>query len=299
MEEFNPIKLDSKNGLVRIIKYGDQLFNYGAFPQTWESPQLWTHDPVTGGRTRGDNDPIDVVEIGGKQQKSGSIIKVKVLGVLGLIDAGETDWKVFAIAVDDPMASRIHTLEDMKAHMPGALEAERDYLRFYKEDINTFIFGGEVKDEVRWAVCVCAGGQRCATGPALSTPPPLTHPFTAPPPCAPAALPARLAGYALAPSPWPTLAAPTLASPRSSTASRARAGPLSTPRPEPRATGRRRPARWARCRSLCWTRAAWRRPPPPPPPLPPAAWRRACWSTLSAPLAARTWCSSWSTRARA
>ena len=70
MEEFNPIKLDSKNGLVRIIKYGDQLFNYGAFPQTWESPQLWTHDPVTGGRTRGDNDPIDVVEIGGKQQKA-------------------------------------------------------------------------------------------------------------------------------------------------------------------------------------------------------------------------------------
>ena len=72
-----------------------------------------------------------------------------MLGVLGLIDAGDTDWKVFAISVDDPLASRIHTLEDMKVHMPGALEAERDYLRYYKVDPNEFIFGGEVKDEVR------------------------------------------------------------------------------------------------------------------------------------------------------
>jgi hypothetical protein len=57
-EEFNPIKLDSKNGLVRIIGYGDQLFNYGAFPQTWESPCLKTLDPATGTVTPGDNDPI-------------------------------------------------------------------------------------------------------------------------------------------------------------------------------------------------------------------------------------------------
>ena len=150
MEEYNPLKLDSKNGMVRILKYGDQLFNYGAFPQTWESPQLWTEDDTTGSRTRGDNDPIDVVEIGAKQHRAGSIVRVKVLGVLGLIDAGETDWKVFAMSVDDPLAARINTLEDMKLHMPGALEAERDYLRFYKEDINTFLFGGEVKDEVSW-----------------------------------------------------------------------------------------------------------------------------------------------------
>jgi len=94
-EAYNPIRLDSKNGLVRILNYGDQLFNYGAFPQTWESPSLWTED-LDGSKTHGDNDPIDVVEIGARQFKSGSIIRVKVLGVLGLIDAGETDWKVFA-----------------------------------------------------------------------------------------------------------------------------------------------------------------------------------------------------------
>ena len=32
--------------------------------------------------------------------------------------------------------------------MPGALEAERDYLRFYKQTPNSFLFNGEPRDEV-------------------------------------------------------------------------------------------------------------------------------------------------------
>lgn len=35
----------------------------------------------------------------------GEVIKVKVLGVLAMIDEGETDWKVIAINVDDPEAN--------------------------------------------------------------------------------------------------------------------------------------------------------------------------------------------------
>jgi hypothetical protein len=38
-EPFNPIKQDVKNGNPRFLKYGDQLFNYGALPQTWEDPK--------------------------------------------------------------------------------------------------------------------------------------------------------------------------------------------------------------------------------------------------------------------
>jgi inorganic pyrophosphatase len=43
---------------------------------------------------RGDNDPIDVLEIGTRQLKAGEIVPVKVLGILALIDDSETDWKV-------------------------------------------------------------------------------------------------------------------------------------------------------------------------------------------------------------
>lgn len=35
----------------------------------------------------------------------GEVIKVKVLGILAMIDEGETDWKVIAINVDDPDAA--------------------------------------------------------------------------------------------------------------------------------------------------------------------------------------------------
>lgn len=37
------------------------------------------------GHHTGDNDPIDVVEIGGRSWSTGSIVEVKVLGVLALI----------------------------------------------------------------------------------------------------------------------------------------------------------------------------------------------------------------------
>ena len=42
----------------------------------------------------GDDDPIDVVEIGSKAISMGSVVEVKPLGVIAMIDDGELDWKV-------------------------------------------------------------------------------------------------------------------------------------------------------------------------------------------------------------
>merc|ERR1711928_291669 len=53
---------------------------------------------------KGDNDPIDVCEIGQRVAKRGDVISVKVLGTIALIDEGETDWKILAIDVTDPLA---------------------------------------------------------------------------------------------------------------------------------------------------------------------------------------------------
>lgn len=38
----------------------------------------------------------------------GEVIHVKILGILALIDQGETDWKIIAINVNDPEASKFH-----------------------------------------------------------------------------------------------------------------------------------------------------------------------------------------------
>ena len=47
------------------------------------------------------------VEIGSKAHEEGQIVRVKVLGALAMIDDGELDWKILAIASDDPLAAQL------------------------------------------------------------------------------------------------------------------------------------------------------------------------------------------------
>lgn len=145
-ELYNPFKQDVKNGKVRYYQYGDMLFNYGAFPQTWENPNHISHDT----NAPGDNDPIDAIEIGTKQIVSGGIVRVKVLGVLGMIDDGETDWKVICIQTSDPLSQILEDVNDVEKHLPGAIDAIREWLRVYKvcsgNEPNTFAFDGKCLD---------------------------------------------------------------------------------------------------------------------------------------------------------
>ena len=99
---------------------------------------------------KGDNDPIDGVEVGVAQLRSGSVTKVKVLGVLAMIDDGETDWKVICINCDDPLASRINSLADLERQYPTMVNVVREWFRVYKtvdgKPENKFGFNDECKD---------------------------------------------------------------------------------------------------------------------------------------------------------
>ena len=114
--------------------------------QTWEDPQQ-TH-PET--KAKGDNDPLDVCEIGELVAKPGDIKQVKVLGVMALLDEGETDWKVIVIDVNDPLAPRLNDIEDVERHLPGLLRATNEWFRIYKipdgKPENQFAFSGECKN---------------------------------------------------------------------------------------------------------------------------------------------------------
>ncbi|XP_072479166.1 inorganic pyrophosphatase 2, mitochondrial isoform X3 [Notamacropus eugenii] len=169
-EPLNPIKQDIKKGKLRyvanIFPHKGYIWNYGALPQTWEDP---LHKDSTT-NCCGDNDPIDVCEIGSKVRARGEIIQVKILGILGLIDENETDWKLIAISVDDPEASKFHRggsslaaggsnqkelcvedISDVRKHKPAYLEATLDWFRLYKvpqgKPENKFAFNGEFKDK--------------------------------------------------------------------------------------------------------------------------------------------------------
>ena len=84
--EGNPIMQDEKKGKARLY-HGPIFWNYGCLPQTWEDPNV-KGDADVGGAF-GDDDPIDVVEIGASSQDMGAIVPVKPLGVLSMIDDGE------------------------------------------------------------------------------------------------------------------------------------------------------------------------------------------------------------------
>ncbi|KAK9763000.1 Inorganic pyrophosphatase [Basidiobolus ranarum] len=150
-QTFNPIKQDVKKGKLRYVRncfpHHGYIWNYGALPQTWEDP-THTHAET---KARGDNDPIDVLEIGEQVATPGQIKQVKVLGVMALLDEGETDWKVIAIDVNDPLANKLNDIEDVEKHLPGLLRATNEWFRIYKipdgKPENQFAFSGEAKNK--------------------------------------------------------------------------------------------------------------------------------------------------------
>jgi len=123
----NPIMQDSKKGKLRHYTYGPTFFNYGMLPKTWEDPAKKGFNG-----TVGDNDPLDVMEIGSKPFKVGEMRPVKVLGDLELIDQGELDHKILVIDVTDPLASKLSSAADLKTVMPGTLEKLVEWLKYYK-----------------------------------------------------------------------------------------------------------------------------------------------------------------------
>jgi len=151
-EEFlNPIKQDIKKGRLRYVRncfpHHGYIWNYGAFPQTWEDPTT-AHSET---KAKGDNDPLDVCEIGEQVGYVGQVKQVKVLGIMALLDEGETDWKVIVVDVQDSLASKLNDIEDVERNLPGLIRATNEWFRIYKipdgKPENAFAFSGEAKNK--------------------------------------------------------------------------------------------------------------------------------------------------------
>merc|ERR1711937_149937 len=68
-------------------------------------------------------------EIGSKVLPTGTIVEVKVIGVLELIDQGEVDYKIIVINKEDPLAKTIRTPDDLD---PDLTMRIIDWLKMYK-----------------------------------------------------------------------------------------------------------------------------------------------------------------------
>merc|ERR1712224_84517 len=147
-EKNNPIAQDVKKGKLRDY-HGPIFWNYGMLPQTWEDPNA--QDAET--KSNGDDDPIDVVEIGSETLEQGAVEKVKVLGALAMIDEGELDWKVIAIRASDSLAAELNDIQDVEEKMPGTVSGIREWFRWYKtpdgKPLNSFGFEEKALDKAQ------------------------------------------------------------------------------------------------------------------------------------------------------
>ena len=72
------------------------------------------------------------------------------MGILGLLDSSETDWKVIAIDAKEAEAKNISTMKDLITVFPNLLETVKLFFTVYKvpsgNPENEFAFGGEFQD---------------------------------------------------------------------------------------------------------------------------------------------------------
>ncbi len=100
----NKYEIDKKTGIIvldRVLHTGHQYpADYGFVPQT-----LW-HD----------GDALDVVVLTTAPLFAGCLLKVRPVGIMYMVDAGEKDEKVIAVPVDDPRWTHVMDLKDVNPH---------------------------------------------------------------------------------------------------------------------------------------------------------------------------------------
>jgi len=97
-------ELDKPTGLIRVdrILYSSVQYpaNYGFIPRTYCD----------------DNDPLDVLVLGQESVYPLSIVMAKPIGVMEMVDQGETDDKIIAVHADDPEYSHYNAIEELPPH---------------------------------------------------------------------------------------------------------------------------------------------------------------------------------------
>ena len=114
------IKQQIDNNKIRTIDYLAYPFNYGFIPQTIL--------PVEDG---GDGDQLDIIIIG-PAVKRGSVLKVKPIGTIVVLDNNEIDPKVISLAVNNIEISRSNSIDDLKKRYIGLFEIITIWIENYK-----------------------------------------------------------------------------------------------------------------------------------------------------------------------
>jgi len=114
----NKYEIDKETGLIELDRANYSAapypFDYGFVPQTyWE-----------------DGDALDVIVLTTYPLQTGILVKVRPVGVMEMVDSGESDWKVLAVPVNDKRWNDVQDLSDVNKH---SLKEFSHFFETYKE----------------------------------------------------------------------------------------------------------------------------------------------------------------------
>ena len=111
-------EMDKTTGLVRVdrVLYSSVIYpaNYGFIPQTLGD----------------DHDPLDVLVLMQEQVVPMSILRVRPIGMMTMIDQGDNDEKIICIHLDDPEYQHFTQITELPPHR---LEELRRFFEDYKK----------------------------------------------------------------------------------------------------------------------------------------------------------------------
>ena len=99
------------------------------------------HYPATLGD---DHDPLDILVISRVEVQPLCIVRAKVLGVMRMVDSGEGDDKIIAVAADDVSVNHVNSIRELPAYFHSEL---RHFFEEYKTLENKTVLVEDFQDE--------------------------------------------------------------------------------------------------------------------------------------------------------
>ncbi len=132
----NKYEIDKTTGLIALDRPAyttqDFPFDYGFVPQT-----LWE-----------DGDPLDVILLTTFPLLPGILVKARPVGIMNMVDDGESDAKMICVPISDPRWVDVKDLADINAHTIKEMEHfYSTYKNLQKKEVKINGFGNRADAE--------------------------------------------------------------------------------------------------------------------------------------------------------